>query len=153
MGEITYTQIVPSSNFFFEEKKDPNKGGLGSGVKLFAAAARWVHDEMFAKRVSEMKDDPSIIDRVNSLMPKDGGGVLIICTYQEWKVQDVNGFKAKDLKGMYVWGSAKNPEEALKGFINSDRLEVGAADGWVIKHDYFWATNDGNFARPITGKP
>ncbi len=147
---ITYTQLIPSTNHMFGAKIDPGANPVGAGVKLAAKALRWVHNEGFALSVAKLRESPDVQKRIASLMPANGkGGVLIVLAYDEWKSPDVNGFKAKAAKSVFVFGAAAAPEKAMDDYFRTPAMEAGPAPGWVLRHEFYWATSDSDFARAI----
>lgn len=115
-------------------------------VKLFTTAMKKINEYGVEKNIqSALQSANSDVARK---MPSKGG-VLVVVTVHEWKVPDINGFRAKNVRSSYVHGAFESPERAIEAYLNADRLEEAPSDGWKIERLFFWAASQHDFARPL----
>jgi hypothetical protein len=138
-AQVGYKELVPAGPD--SPPVVPGESPWGAGIKLASQILSWLSDEGLAANVKAKID--SLQSQVDAQMPSVGGGVLVVVTIQQWATPDINGNVARSLVNGFVAGSAGSPELALKNYLNSDRLEPGPPDGWVLRHIYFWKPSPG----------
>lgn len=120
---------------------DPNNV-VASGVKLLSKMVVGIHNFGLEQNEKTGLNNPDLIKQIIASLPA-GGGVLVESRYEEWKMQDPAGNKAKFFRNAYVVGKGKDPGEVFQTYIKSDRLSAGPPEGWKNVYKYYWVTSGG----------
>ena len=113
------------------------RSAWGNAVTLAPSVLAWVADKGLALRVDQ--EVARLRGEIDKAMPRDGG-VLIVVGIQESRVPDDNGFRHPTVLEAYVGGSGRSAQEAVNRFLSSDRLDRGAANGYVRRDSFLWIT-------------
>jgi len=115
----------------------PAPSGWASAIQLAPTILGWISDIGLSRRVDQE------VERLRPEVDRNlgvGKGVLIVLGFQESKMPDATGFRHTTLLEAYVAGSGSSAPEVVKRFLNTDRLDRGAAPGFVRRDAFLWVT-------------
>ena len=97
--------------------------------------AQWLGDKVIESKV-QRELETTHLPAIRNIMGR-GDGVLIILHFQEWKMPDNNGMRARTLLGVSVMGG-KTQDDALRQWTSAGRITAGPAEGWRSFERYGW---------------
>lgn len=133
MAQSGLTELVPSGPTM--PPVVPGTSPWGAGVKLAASFLGWISDQGLKSNINAKIDE--LKPQIDKAMPANGG-VLIVIGIQQSVQPDVNGNYVRSVLDGYIGGAGTTPKSTMDKYLGQDRLETGAAKGFVRRNVYFW---------------
>ena len=134
-GGYVVREILPASRN--QPPTALTRSAWGNVVTLAPSVLAWVADQGVAHRIDQ--EVARLRPEIDSAMPREGG-VLIVVGIQESSVPDDTGFRHPTVLEAYVGGSGRSAQEAVNRFLSTDRIDRGAAKGFVRRDSFLWIT-------------